>query len=365
MTKKYGPTIWNAYRMRNFWQSGDPPVVYSECGIDRCRDAPNGQYEPSDDGPYGWVYQYDGNLEQATTDITRYAYGLDRDWEWGATLFTTSPNNEWREKGFDCDPMVPRFVGEYAPWTPNPIPPEVPVVPDIVLSVPMRTSIASPDNYRVGPRAKTIGVVIHTTRGGASSVEREYTATINWFQNPDAQVSAHLVVGAGTFSEVCRSVHDDDVAWHARSANATHLGIEIAQPNLNSPISEFQYQAAAEACRLWAIKYNFPLVRVMNIAIPGLIGHEDTAEGKLDRKSDPGPVFDWDKFIRLCRREIVVPAPPTDAVALQEAVWALGDQLMKLGDQYTAANSPHRGEYCRSTGNAIKEWVNTASKGQQ
>jgi N-acetyl-anhydromuramyl-L-alanine amidase AmpD len=238
--------------------------------------------------------------------------------------------------------------------------PEVPTMPDIILTVPTRTALAHTDNYRRGPRPRTIGVVVHTTRGDASTLQREYIATINWFQNPDAQVSAHLTIGP---DEACRSVHDDDIAYHARTANDTHLGIEIAQPTITSPISDFQYQAAAEACRKWSEKYKFPLVRRMTQTEPGLVGHEDTESGRLDHKSDPGPVFNWDKFLQLCRGG--QPLPPAPSLpALEAQVWALGDQLMKLGDQYTAAGQPHRGEYCRSEGNTIKEWVNTALKDQ-
>src|SRR5262249_22766967 len=65
----------------------------------------------------------------------------------------------------------------------------------ITLSVPTETAMASPANYTAGPRERTRGVVIHTTRGGTASSADDYAATVHWFQNPQAQVSTHLVVG--------------------------------------------------------------------------------------------------------------------------------------------------------------------------
>ena len=342
-----GFTGWNALRYRKVheWTQGDhPPFLITECGRDRVEGGQGGYIADGVDED-----RYIAEIDAFDMELQKDAYVL------GATCFTGGPTPDWQN--FTTDPLSGRLVALTRPL------PEDPTVPDIVLNVPMRTSIAATENYSPGPRAHTIGVVIHTTRGGTSSVENEYTSTINWFQNPAAQVSAHLVVGGGTFAEVCRSVHDDDVAWHCREANATHLGIEIAQAQPTSPISDFQYVAAADACKKWSQKYGFPLVRVMSQNTPGLVGHEDTEAGKRDGKTDPGQMFDWARFMRLVTGGTPVPTP--DPAQLETQVWALGDQLMKLGDQYASAGYPHRAEFCRSQGNSVKEWVNTASKLQR
>lgn len=236
--------------------------------------------------------------------------------------------------------------------------PEV-AMPDIVLSVPNGVALAHPDNYQTGPRPRTLGVVLHTTRGNASSQAREYAATVSWFQNPAAGVSAHLIVGP---TSVTRSVHDADAAWHCRAANADHLGIEITQPKATDPISDFQYAAAAEACRKWSQVYGFPLERVMTQTRPGLVGHEDTESGRLDGKTDPGNLFRWDYFIRLCKEGTTVPDTEKQ---LEDIVWGLGDQLQKVGPRYDALGDPHRAAYCRTQGEALKEFVNTALKQQK
>lgn len=240
---------------------------------------------------------------------------------------------------------IERVVREWRP------PQEAPVA-DIALTVPNRLFHAAPENCEPGPRARTLGVVIHTTRSGGRAAA-ELAATINWFANPASGVSAHLVIGLPPFEEVVRCVHDDDIAWHCREANQTHLAIELCQPNAGDPITEFQYRAAAEACRLWATKYGFPLVRVFSQTVPGLVGHQDTEAGKRDRKSDPGPAFDWPTFIAMTGGTPVA----DDPTALRDQTYALADQLQQTGGRWIAAGYPQMAEYVRTAGEAIKRTV--------
>lgn len=198
---------------------------------------------------------------------------------------------------------------------------------DVVLSVPTVVQYAAPANFAAGPRARTIGVVVHTTRGGSGSLEDDYRSTVAWFQNPQAGVSAHLVVGP---SEVARCLHDSAIGYHARTANAVWLGLEIAQPTMSTPLNDFQYAAAAEACRLWAAAYGFPLARSWSETVPGLVGHEDTESGRQDGKTDPGTlpagVFDWDRFLAECRG-----APAYNVDAVRDVLWQIADDLEENG----------------------------------
>ena len=241
---------------------------------------------------------------------------------------------------------------------------------DIVLSVRTDESLASPENYQKGPRARTLGVFIHSTRGGTRR-DTEYSSTVNWFQNPDAQVSAHLVIGLPPFEQVARCVHDDDIAWHAREANQTHLSIELCQPTITDPITDFQYRAAAEACRLWAAKYHFPTTRSMSIVTPGIIGHEDSEPGKRDHKSDPGPAFDWAKFLALTGGQPVPPVPtptptpsPVAANKLRDQSYALAEQIQALGPKWRSVGYPQMAEYVETQGEAIKKTL-VISKGER
>lgn len=340
---------------RPSWIMGQLPeparlnYLYGESGCDGGTDQPN--RKPG----RGWTDYFDSPRAYADWYRTKSRAIAQDSLCVGAAIFLcgADPGSRPPWDSFDIGDEVdlrPVFT-EDVPGPPitwlSPSAPEV-TVPDISLSVPTSTALANPANYSHGPRAKTMGVVIHTTRGGAASLAAEYAGTVAWFQNPAAQVSAHLVVGPAS---VARCVHDADVAWHARSANATHLGIEICQPTIATPITGFQYRAAAEACRLWAAAHGFPLQRVWTITQPGLVGHEDSEPGKIDGKTDPGPQFDWPKFLALCKGGTM----PDDPNALRDQTYALGEQLQKLGPTWRAAGYPQTAEYVENQGNAIKK----------
>jgi N-acetyl-anhydromuramyl-L-alanine amidase AmpD len=177
----------------------------------------------------------------------------------------------------------------------RPAPGDVPAEPTPTLVIDERIS-----PNRQGRRAETVGVVIHSTRGGTADAETDYRATINWFLNPASEVSAHMVVGP---SRVCRMVPDDEVAWHAGENNHTHLGMEIAQTRVDAPYSDSQYRAAAAVVRGWCERYGIPMEHVGSQTQRGLIGHQETEQGRRVGKSDPGPTFNWDYFMRLVRQE--------------------------------------------------------------
>lgn len=110
------------------------------------------------------------------------------------------------------------------------------------------------------------------------------------------QVSAHLFVRRdGT---VVQFVNLDDRAWHAgvscfegqENCNDFSIGIELEGTDLE-PYSESQYTALAGLSR--AIMEYYPEVTRERIS-----GHSDIAP---DRKTDPGPAFDWGLFRRRLR----------------------------------------------------------------
>ncbi len=93
----HGLTIWNALRYRQFWRPGDPPVLITECGRDRVRDAPGGEWS----GLGGWLR--DGVApERYVAELLAYARELARDpYVLGATVFTAGPTPDWEM--FDTD----------------------------------------------------------------------------------------------------------------------------------------------------------------------------------------------------------------------------------------------------------------------
>lgn len=114
-----GPTIWNAYRWRQFWEPGDPSVLITEVGHDIVRDGPNDTYI----GQGGWKKNgvdgaaYVRELSNYATEIARDAYVL------GATVFTAGASDDWQDyqtDGLDVSPLYSAVVPAPPVPTPNP-----------------------------------------------------------------------------------------------------------------------------------------------------------------------------------------------------------------------------------------------------
>jgi hypothetical protein len=190
-------------------------------------------------------------------------------------------------------------------------------------------------------RSETMGVVIHATRGKATSLDDEYRGSVSWLSTPRSEVSAHFCVGP---TEVTRLVHDEDLAWHAQENNHTHLGIEICQPETQPDYTDFQYRATAEIVRGWARRYGFPTKRVLSQTQPGIIGHEDSEQGKRNGKSDPGPRFSWDRFLAL-----VNDAPPEPP----ELDLDVGDAIRRYLSEHPEAGRPRQAAFADPFGNLM------------
>lgn len=167
----------------------------------------------------------------------------------------------------------PPLPAAFSP-APQPLPP-APVGP---IKPPIRW-VGSPNfNQRRSPTDIT-AITIHSTAN--STLE----GVITWFNNPNAQVSAHYTIGKdGT---IVQHVRDQDRAWHAghsiwkgrSSCNDYCLGIELV--NLNNgtdPYPEAQHQANVALCAY--------LCATHNISPDDIMGHLDIAI-PVGRKSDP------------------------------------------------------------------------------
>lgn len=141
-----------------------------------------------------------------------------------------------------------------------------------------------------GTRPLTLGVIIHSTRGG-QAYGTEYQATLNWFANPASGVSAHAVIGRD--GQIDFPVASDLEAWHAREYNRTWLGVEFEQPTITDSYTEAQYATGGGLLAAWAAEYGFPVDRLR------VLGHSEISPGIADGKSDPGPTFDFDRLIAI------------------------------------------------------------------
>ncbi|MBI4617360.1 MAG: N-acetylmuramoyl-L-alanine amidase [Planctomycetes bacterium] len=128
-------------------------------------------------------------------------------------------------------------------------------------------------------------IVIHT-------IEGSYEGCLRWFQNPKSKVSAHFVVSFD--GRIAQTVREEDVAWHAgvRLYNDEGIGIEHEGYAAKDGWTAREYEASARLARYLCRRYGIPVDRTH------LLAHSEIAPG---RKEDPGPHFDWDRYLALIR----------------------------------------------------------------
>ncbi|WP_428986044.1 N-acetylmuramoyl-L-alanine amidase [Streptomyces pyxinae] len=142
-----------------------------------------------------------------------------------------------------------------------------------------------PDDYRVDR------VVIHVVQGS-------YPTALKVFKDPFHGAAAHYVVRED--GHVAQMIRELDVAFHAgnREMNERSIGIEhegfVDRPE---DFTDAMYAASARLTAGICARYGFPADR------EHIIGH---AEVPGTDHTDPGPHWDWDRYLRLVRAA----APP-------------------------------------------------------
>ncbi|MBI2384160.1 MAG: 1,6-anhydro-N-acetylmuramyl-L-alanine amidase AmpD [Gammaproteobacteria bacterium] len=133
---------------------------------------------------------------------------------------------------------------------------------------------------------------------GGPWVERLFTNRLDPAAHPyfetikGLKVSAHLLIDRG--GRVAQYVPFHMRAWHAgescfdgrRRCNDFSIGIELEGCD-EQPFAAVQYTRLAQVAG--ALMAAYPAIRPARI-----VGHSDIAPG---RKTDPGPHFDWTRFI--------------------------------------------------------------------
>jgi AmpD protein len=108
------------------------------------------------------------------------------------------------------------------------------------------------------------------------------------------KVSAHCLVRRD--GHIIQYVSFDDRAWHAgvstfeqrENCNDFSIGIEMEGAD-HIPYSSEQYAALAKLTETICSRYS-------NITSERIVGHSDIAP---QRKTDPGPAFDWSRYLAL------------------------------------------------------------------
>ncbi|MFH0934177.1 MAG: 1,6-anhydro-N-acetylmuramyl-L-alanine amidase AmpD [Pseudomonadota bacterium] len=158
----------------------------------------------------------------------------------------------------------------------------------------------SPNHDARPPRMAVELLVIHSislppNEYGGEAIRRFFTNTLDHSEHPyfeqlrDVRVSAHFLIrrdgGIVQFVPVGRRAwHAGASTWRGRSrCNDFSIGIELEGSDFE-PFTDRQYAALARLTR--RLKRRFP--------IRDIVGHSDIAP---DRKTDPGPHFDWQRYL--------------------------------------------------------------------
>ncbi|WP_371551804.1 N-acetylmuramoyl-L-alanine amidase [Streptomyces sp. NBC_00554] len=147
---------------------------------------------------------------------------------------------------------------------------------------------ATTSNYTASSRPTSYPldyVVIHVT-------QENYSDTLSIFQNPQKKVSAHYLVRSAD-GHVAQCVRERDVAWHAGNwdYNTRSIGIEhegwVDQP---AYFTNALYEESAKLTAAICTRYGISKDRAH------IIGHYEVPGTD---HTDPGPNWDWTRFIRL------------------------------------------------------------------
>lgn len=160
---------------------------------------------------------------------------------------------------------------------------------------------ASPQNFQASNRPVTRPIdmiIIHDIEGTALSA-------VNWFQNSKAGVAAHYVVDAE--GRTWQMLKERDIGWHAgnRDINGRSVGIEMEgyayRPGFYSTTL---YETVARLTRSISTRHNIPRDRTR------IISHAEVPHptqpgsfGGASAHTDPGPYWDWERFMTLVRND--------------------------------------------------------------
>ncbi len=156
---------------------------------------------------------------------------------------------------------------------------------------------ADSSNYTSANRggAEIDWIIIHTVQGSASGA-------VSWFQNPDANVSAHFTVAEDGY--LYQSLSEVNVGWHAGdwSYNQSSVGIEHGG-YVSGTYEDAQLQKSADLVAYLCEQYGIPKQRATYVPTNagdnetgGIIGHDQVPGSS---HTDPGDNWDWDYFIDL------------------------------------------------------------------
>ncbi|MER5961332.1 N-acetylmuramoyl-L-alanine amidase [Streptomyces sp. NPDC002057] len=146
-----------------------------------------------------------------------------------------------------------------------------------------------PDDYRIDR------VVIHVVQGS-------YATALKVFKNPGHGAATHYVVRKD--GHVAQMIRELDVAFHAGNRDMNERSVGIEHEGFVDRPQDFTAAMYAGSARLTAdicARHGIPVDR------EHIIGHVEV-EGT--DHTDPGPHWDWDRYLKLVREASRKPATP-------------------------------------------------------
>lgn len=137
-------------------------------------------------------------------------------------------------------------------------------------------------------------IVVHVTEGS-------FWGSVSWLKNPRAHASSHFVVGRG--GTVVQLVHVSDIAWHAGNWNVNVRSVGIEHEGFTygpNGFTDAQYRNSAKLAGWLARRALMPIDR------EHFIGHAEVpapggGRGGASGHTDPGPRWNWNRYLRLVR----------------------------------------------------------------
>jgi len=177
-----------------------------------------------------------------------------------------------------------------------------------------------PDTREFGyPSAGTRGrsgkpidyLIIHVTEG---------TNSLGWLTGNNGS-SAHYLTHRDATPRA-QMVREADAAWTAGNRDYNERGINVEFERFaRDPWTDAEYRNAAATCYPILARHNIPIVALgrNHASRRGIIGHEHVPDpdgsgwGGAGNHTDPGPQFDWGRFVAELRKlETTPPAPEPD-----------------------------------------------------
>jgi N-acetyl-anhydromuramyl-L-alanine amidase AmpD len=139
-------------------------------------------------------------------------------------------------------------------------------------------------------------IVIHDTESPERDGKGDLVSIADYFANPAAQVSSHVITDGDGLSARC--VPDNRKAWHCAAYNSAALGIEQIgyASRTKSQWPEAQLKETARWIAVWSKKHGIPIKHVGPNG-SGVVTHADLGVSGGGH-SDPGSGYPLAKVLR-------------------------------------------------------------------